>query len=142
MSPYIVQRGLDRLSKFNLPIKITEAFFAAYGNDSAMAKEFSEIFPIYFAHPRVEAIVFWGFWEGAHWQPRSALWKKDWTPTLQGQVFRDLVYKKWWTQTEGKVGKDGTFKTRAFYGDYIITVNGKSKKVTFGKKNKNMEVTM
>jgi len=38
------------------------------------------------------------------------------------------------------VDKDGIFKTRAFYGDYIITSNGKTQKVTLSKKEKSIEV--
>jgi endo-1,4-beta-xylanase len=34
-----------------------------------------------FAHPSVEGILMWGFWQGKHWRPNAFLWKKDWTPT-------------------------------------------------------------
>lgn len=50
MSPFIVPRGLDRLAKFNLLIKITEGFFCSEGEES-MAQEMQTILPIYFAHP-------------------------------------------------------------------------------------------
>ena len=140
MSPFIVQRGLDRLAKFNLPIKITEAFFGSEGEES-MAQEMQTILPIYFAHPNVEAIVFWGFWEGTHWNPRSALWRNNWTHTPQGVAYRDLVFNKWWTRAQGKADGKGVYRTRAFYGDYLVTVNGKSQKVTLSKKDKEVVVT-
>jgi endo-1,4-beta-xylanase len=98
-------------------------------------------FPICFAHPNVEAILMWGFWEVGHWQPHTAMWKKDWTPTPQALAYRDLVFNKWWTQTSGKADTDGTFKARAFYGDYIITSNGKTRKVTLSKKDKSTQVS-
>jgi endo-1,4-beta-xylanase len=134
-----VQNTLDKLAKFNLPIKITECLFVA-DDEQGMAEELRRFFPICFAHPNVEAILMWGFWEVGHWQPHTAMWKKDWTATPQALAYRDLVFNKWWTQTSGKADNDGTFKTRAFYGDYIITSNGKTQKVTLSKKDKSTQV--
>jgi GH35 family endo-1,4-beta-xylanase len=138
-SPEHVQITLDRLAKFNLPIKITECLFTA-DDEQGKAEALRQFFPIFFAHPKVEAILMWGFWEGAHWQPRTAMWKRDWTPTPQALAYRDLVFNKWWTKTSGKADDNGTFKTRAFYGDYLITSNGKTKKATLSKKDKSLQV--
>ncbi|MGD8787223.1 MAG: endo-1,4-beta-xylanase [Phycisphaerales bacterium] len=137
--PERVQRTLDKLAKFNLPIKVTECLFI-YDEEETRVSELKKLFPIYFAHPNVEAILMWGFWEDGHWQPKSAMWKKDWTPTPQAMAYRDLVFNKWWTQTSGKANNSGIFKTDAFYGDYIITSNGKTKKVTLSKKEKSKRV--
>jgi endo-1,4-beta-xylanase len=139
--PERVQGNLDKLAKFNLPIKITECLFTA-DDEQGMAEELRTFFPIFFAHPKVEAIIMWGFWAGDHWQPHTAMWKKDWTATPQALAYRDLLFNKWWTQTSGKAGDDGTFKTRAFYGDYEITSNGQTKKVTLSKKDKSKQVRM
>jgi endo-1,4-beta-xylanase len=141
MSAEHVQKTLDRLAKFNLPIKITECLFDA-DTEESQAEEMRKIFPIYFAHPGVEAILIWGFWAGAHWQPHTALWRKDWTITPQGQVYRDLVFNKWWTRESGKAGKDGIFIARAFFGEYLITSNGKTIKGFLSKKNKSLEINM
>ena len=48
-----------------------------------------------------------------------------------GEVYRDLVFKRWWTNVNGKTGGQGTFATRGFLGDYEIEVKagGKSKTV-------------
>ena len=137
--PTIVQKNLDELAKFNLSIKITECLFI-FDDEKTQAEQLKILFPIYFAHPAIEGILFWGFWEGAHWQPKSALWKKDWTPTPQALAYRDLVYKKWWTKISDKADKKGEFKTRAFYGDYLITSNGITKKVTLSKKDKSVQI--
>ncbi|MDD5455002.1 MAG: endo-1,4-beta-xylanase [Candidatus Ratteibacteria bacterium] len=138
-SPEHVQKMLDELAKFNLPIKITECLFMA-NNDKGMAEEMQTYFPILFAHPKVEAILMWGFWEEGHWIPHSAMWKKDWTPTAQVKAYHDLVFKKWWTKTSGKADKNGNYKTRGFYGDYEITSNGKTKKMKLSKKNGTLKV--
>ena len=138
--PEIVQKNLDELAKFNLPIKMTECNFI-FDDEKTQAEQLLKLFPIYFGHPSVEGILFWGFWAGAHWKPNSALWKKDWTPTPQALAYRDLVFKKWWTQISDKADNKGQFNTRAFYGDYLITSDGKTKKVTLSKKDKTVKVT-
>jgi endo-1,4-beta-xylanase len=138
-SPEHIQKTLDRLAKFNLPIKITECLFTA-DDDKGRAQELKKYFPILFAYPKIEAILMWGFWEVGHWMPQCAMWKADWTPTAQALAYRDLVYNKWWTKTSGKAADDGTFKARAFYGDYLITSNGKTQKVTLRKKDKSIQV--
>lgn len=139
-TPEHVQKTLDQLAKFNLPIKITECLFTA-DDEQGKADALRMFFPICFAHPNVEAIIIWGFWEQGHWMPHTAMWKKDWTPTPLAEAYRDLIFNKWRTQTSGKADSDGIFKTRAFYGDYIITSNGVEKKVSLRKKDKSLQVT-
>jgi len=140
MSAEQVQKTLDRLAQFNLPIKITECLFDAE-TKQAQADELRKIFPIYFAHPSVEAILMWGFWEGDHWQPQTALWQKDWTPTPQGLAYRDLVFNQWWTRVSGKADNQGILRVNAFYGDYNISANGETQKVRLSKKDHSREVT-
>jgi endo-1,4-beta-xylanase len=135
-----VQKTLDELSKFGLPIKITECLVSA-DTEEGKAEELTRFFRLCFAHPGVEAIVMWGFWEVGHWVPESAMWKKDWTPTKQALAYRDLVFNKWWTKSSGKADNKGIFKTRAFHGDYLITSGGKTKEVTLSKKDKKVEVS-
>lgn len=134
-----VQKTLNRLAKFDLPIKITECLFMA-DTEEGMAEELKWFFPICFAHPKVEAILMWGFWEGDHWVPKTAMWKKDWTPTAQALAYRELVYGKWWTQTKGKANNNGTFAALGYYGDYLITSNGQQKKVSLKKSEKSVTV--
>ena len=135
-----VQKNLDRLAKFNLPIKITECLFTA-DDEQGKADALRMFFPICFAHSSVEAILMWGFWEKGHWKPHTAMWKKDWSPTPQAEAYRDLVFNKWWTEATGKADDRGVFKTRAFYGDYEITSDGQTKKVTLSKKDKSIDVS-
>lgn len=132
VDPVRTQRTLDELNEFNLPIKITEALFA-YDDEQKQVDELNKLFPIYFAHPNVEAIVFWGFWEGAHWQPPTALWRRDWTPRPQADAYRELVFNQWWTRESGTADTAGTYTTRAFYGNYTITVDGVGKDIVLSK---------
>ena len=139
-TPEHFQGTLDKLAKFNLPIKITECLFTA-DKEEDIAKELRKYFPICFAHPSVEAILMWGFWEGDHWKPHTAMWKTDWKATPQALAYRDLVFNQWWTQISDKADKNGKFKAHAFYGDYVISSSGKTKNVTLSKKDKFVKVT-
>ncbi len=140
MNPVHVQTMLDRFSRFNLPLKLTECLFDV-GDEKTQAEQLRTILPIYFAHPRVEAVLLWGFWAGYHWRPWAALWRKDWSITPQGEAYRDLVFNRWWTKAEGKADAAGTFKTEAFFGDYEITVDGVTKKATLSRKEKSLRVS-
>jgi hypothetical protein len=71
--------------------------------------------------------MMWGFWEGAHWRPRAALWNRDWSLRPHGQVWVDLVTKEWWTNTGGRTDARGGFATRGFCGDYEVTVEFEGK---------------
>lgn len=135
-----VQKTLDELAKFGLPIKITECLVSA-DTEEGEAEELRRFFKICFAHPGVEAILMWGFWEVGHWVPESAMWKEDWTPTRQALAYRDLVFDEWWTEVSGKADEEGIYKTNAFYGDYVISSNGETKKVTLSKKDKSIKVS-
>ena len=122
--PERVLSGLDRFAKLGLPIEITEfdintqdrEFQARYMRDFLIAA---------FSHPSVSGFTQWGFWSGRHWLPDAALFGPDWSLRPHGKVYLDLVKKAWWTQAQGRTGKDGTYRTRGFYGDYDVTVNGK-----------------
>ena len=57
--------------------------------------------------------------------------RRDWSLKPNAEAYKDLVFKQWWTNADGKTGSQGTFATRGFLGDYDIEVKsgGKSKTV-------------
>ena len=97
------------------------------------ARELVDYYRICFAHPAVEGILMWGFWEGANWIPASSLYTRDWQPKVAAQAYQDLVFGTWWTEKVGTTDGEGNYTLPAFYGDYQITVNGQSKKVSHQK---------
>jgi len=145
---------LDSLAKFKLPIRVTEFNMpgqrSKYYSQKIMtmtpaeeelkAKELTDYYRICFAHPAVEGILMWGFWEGANWIPVSSLYKRDWTPTPAAKAYKDLIFNEWWTKESGSAGKDGTFSTSAFYGKYRITVNGESREADLKKDEKSLTI--
>jgi GH35 family endo-1,4-beta-xylanase len=142
-----LRRALDSLSIFKLPIRITEFNMPGQRSkyhvenirtmtpqeEELKAKEIVDYYKICFAHPAVEGILMWGFWEGANWIPVSSLYKRDWTPTPAAEAYKNLIFKEWWTNVTGVTGKNGLYSTPAFYGKYRVTVNGVSKEVELKK---------
>ena len=66
--------------------------------------------------------MIWGFWEGAHWKPSDAMIRRDWSTKPNYDAWNDLIYRQWWTDTQGVTAADGAFRTRGFLGDYDIDV--------------------
>ncbi len=142
VDPAQVKLVLDRLAKFNLPIKITE-FDINTKDEDVKAKGLVDLYTTAFAHPAVEGILMWGFWEGSHWRPDAALWRKDWRPTKAAKAYRDLVYNQWWTSRVGEVDENGTFKAEVFFGRYEVSVDGNlPRTVWIGKKDGSIVVDM
>jgi endo-1,4-beta-xylanase len=149
-----VKRALDSLAIFKLPIRITEfnmpgqrskyhreKILTMTSEEEALkARELVDYYKICFAHPAVEGILMWGFWEGANWIPVSSLYKRDWSPTPAAEAYENLIFKTWWTKASGTVDRSNEFSTRAFFGNYTVTVNGKSKTVTLSSEDKKVTV--
>jgi endo-1,4-beta-xylanase len=62
----------------------------------------------------------------------EALWRKDWSIKPAGQVWRDLVFKQWWTDEAVTTGADGAASVRGFHGTYTVAVNGVSQEAQLG----------
>lgn len=151
-----LKNALDSLAIFKLPVRITEFNMPGQRSkyyrekilvmtpqeEESKARDIVDYYRICFAHPAVEGILMWGFWEGANWIPVSSLYKRDWSPTPAAEAYQNLIFKKWWTKTSGTAGNDGVFKTSAFYGKYKVTVNGISKEVDLTKEKGKVTVDL
>lgn len=142
-----LKRSLDSLATFNLPIKITE--FNMPGQRSKFyrdrtieiteeeekqkATDLVDYYRICFAHPSVDGILMWGFWEGANWIPQSSLYKRDWTPTPAADAYQSLIFSEWWTSESGKTNRKGEFSVPAFFGKYKVIVDGETREVDLKK---------
>ena len=123
-------KRLDRFAAFGKELEITE-FDIDSADEATQADYTRDFLTATFSYPSVKAFVMWGFWEGAHWRPRGAMVRRDWSLKPNAEVYKDLVFKRWWTNADGKTGAQGTFATRGFLGDYEIEIKagGKSKTV-------------
>lgn len=119
-APVQLLRGLDRFGRFGLPIQITEVDVDT--TDEALQADYTRDFlTAAVGHPAVDAVLMWGFWEGRHWRPDAALYRRDWRIKPNGQAWLDLVMREWWTEAQGETDGAGVFRTRGFQGRYQIT---------------------
>ncbi|MCX6592385.1 MAG: endo-1,4-beta-xylanase [Acidobacteria bacterium] len=117
--PQKVYDVLDRFAALGLPLQITE-FDINTLDEQLQADYLRDYLTIVFSHPAIDAFLQWGFWEGRHWLPAAALYRRDWSEKPHGKAYRELVFNQWWTNADGVTGTDGTFTVRGFLGDYEI----------------------
>jgi GH35 family endo-1,4-beta-xylanase len=125
--PARVVEILDHYAKFALPMQITE--FDIDTTDEQIQADYTRDFmTAVFSHPKVNGFVMWGFWEGRHWRPHAAMYRKDWSIKPNGLAYRQLVFKQWWTDARGATDKHGAFTIRAFLGTHKIAVEADRKR--------------
>ncbi len=108
---------LDKLGSLGVPVKVTE-FDIKTSDEKRQAEDTRRFYKVCFAHPAVKGIFMWGFWEGRHWRPEAALWRKDWTIKPNGQAYVKLM-DEWKSRGTAHV-TDGTLKFHGFFGEYRI----------------------
>jgi GH35 family endo-1,4-beta-xylanase len=112
---------LDRFASLGPSLQVTE-FDISIDDEQCQADYTRDFMTVLFSHPAVEGIVMWGFWEKHHWRPKAALYRADWTIKPNGQAWRDLVLKEWWTDETVRTNAVGEATVRGFHGDYEISV--------------------
>ncbi len=117
----LVMARLEKFGALGYPITITE-FDMASNDEDFQANYMRDFMTAIFSDSNTIGFVQWGFWENSHWMPSAALWNKDWTIRKHGKVFTEMVTKTWRSDATGVTSADGTYQTRAFYGDYEATV--------------------
>ena len=152
--PDAVQNALNVLGQFDMPIRITEfnipgqrsKFYRDQSlqptaeEEKQMAEDLVEYYRICFAHPAVDGILMWGFWENANWIPASSLYRADWSPTALADAYQQLIFEEWWTNYSGKTDKKGVCVIPAFFGTHKVMVNGKEKEVQLKQEDQTMLV--
>jgi GH35 family endo-1,4-beta-xylanase len=114
---------LDRFAQFGKDLQVTE-FDINIADEPTQAMYTRDFLTLCFSHPALKGFMIWGFWEGAHWLPRGAMIRRDWSTKPNFDAWNDLIFREWWTDVEGTTGDDGIFRTRGFLGDYEIEAGG------------------
>jgi hypothetical protein len=118
-----VRQVLDQLAIFQLPIKLTELEVEVEDED-LQAKYLEDIMRVAYGHPAVEGILLWGVWGKAHWRPKAALYREDFSPKPAGLVLEQLAgeWKSAYTKDTGPEGLVDDFLT---YGTCRVSVQAK-----------------
>ncbi|MCK4960779.1 MAG: endo-1,4-beta-xylanase [Planctomycetes bacterium] len=151
--PEVTYKRIERFAALGPEIQITEFDIQTPGiSDELQAQYARDFMTAVFSHPKTTGIITWLGGNPLREDPRNtsrgqcAFYSQDWTIKPLGQTWLDLKNNQWNTNTTGTTDNRGTFKTRAFHGQYDITItnNGKVKKTetTIGKHDKTIKVRL
>jgi endo-1,4-beta-xylanase len=120
--------ALDTLAEVGLPVHITEVNFVAPDAPELRAAQAEALMRIWWGHPAVEQIVFWGLWNkvNARNHLHHGLWDDDGTITRHGAAVASLLNDRWRTRATLTADASGAVSLRATIGDYVAswTENG------------------
>ncbi|RZS27879.1 hypothetical protein BHM03_00061411 [Ensete ventricosum] len=128
----VVSSALDKLSVLGLPIWFTE-LDAPASNEYVRADDLEVMLREAFAHPSVEGIMLWGFWELFMFRGNAHLVNAEGELNEAGKRFL-MLKQEWLSHARGRADDQGEFKFRGFHGTYrveIITPNKKKLSQTF-----------
>ncbi|KAK6194980.1 hypothetical protein SNE40_000502 [Patella caerulea] len=125
----VIKRRLDEIAKVGLPIWITELDINE-SNDLRKAEKYEEVMRLYFSHPAVKGVMFWGFWDGRHWRPAAALANgHDVTPNAAGKKVKELLKQTWRTEVHHSLAHGHTVNMRGFLGSYELKIRHDGKTI-------------
>lgn len=127
-NPAMVYRTLEEFAPLGLKMRVTE-FDINILDEDAQARYTRDFMTVLFSHPGVVGFQMWGFWEGSHWKPAGAMYRKNWEPKPNAEAYRDLVFHQWWTNEQATADAQGSCSVRGFLGDYTVTVESGGKTV-------------
>ena len=123
----VVCNALDKLGVLGLPVWFTELDVSS-ANEHVRAEDLEVMLREAFAHPAVEGVMLWGFWELFMSRENSHLVDAEGEVNEAGRRYLQLN-KEWLSRAHGHVGWDGQFTFRGFHGTYGVEVVTASKKV-------------
>ena len=99
---------------------ITELDISSASDERLHADYLRDIVTLAYSHPKMDGVVMWGFWEGAHWLPETALYRRDWSPKPAAEEWERLITETFATQVSGRTGADGLFTATGHHGTYQV----------------------
>jgi endo-1,4-beta-xylanase len=142
--PATLYASLERLAKFNLPIKATEFEVAdtprKMFDEQERAEITHEMLTTYFSHPNVTGFYVWTIFQNGTGPTRKTAKGEapnhGWTSFIvhndgrlkrNGLVWKYLTKELWNTDIKCLTDAEGKLKIRGFKGDYKITIKHQGK---------------
>lgn len=156
---------LERFSRFKLPLHFTEITILSGDlvpenivdlNDAErkdwpsteegelnQAEEVSEMYSQLYAHPSVEAIIWWDMKDGNWLNAPSGLIRRDLSEKPAYKKLKQLIYKEWGFQKQDiTIDSQGNLKIRGPEGEYQIYLPDKKEIIIhLDKLQKNIQIT-
>ncbi|KAK2981749.1 hypothetical protein RJ640_006001 [Escallonia rubra] len=123
----IVCSALDQLGVLGLPIWFTELDVSSI-NEHVRADDLEVMLREAFAHPAVDGVMLWGFWELFMSRDNSHLVNAEGEINEAGKRYLALK-QEWLSHAHGHIVEQGQFGFRGFQGTYEVQVVIHSKKV-------------
>ncbi len=120
----------DRFARLIPRLQVTELDVDVGDDERLQADYLRDAMTIAFSHEACQGIVIWGFWENRIYKPSAELYRKNWSVKPAGAMWRDLVFKQWWTDKQGPTDHTGVYKQRGFLGRYEVTATRNDRSVT------------
>ncbi|XP_022772955.1 uncharacterized protein LOC111315484 isoform X2 [Durio zibethinus] len=124
----IVCAALDKLGILGLPIWFTELDVSSV-NEYVRGEDLEVMLREAFAHPAVEGVMLWGFWELFMSRDNAHLVNAEGDINETGKRFLALKHE-WLSHARGHLDEQGQFEFRGFHGTYVVEVLTVSKKVS------------
>ncbi|KAF6159697.1 hypothetical protein GIB67_029955 [Kingdonia uniflora] len=124
----IVCSALDKLGILGLPIWFTELDVSSI-NEYVRADDLEVMLREIFAHPAVEGIVLWGFWELFMSRNNAQLVDAEGSVNEAGRRYLALK-QEWLSHPHGHIDDQGEFRFRGFHGTYTVEVANLRSQVT------------
>jgi GH35 family endo-1,4-beta-xylanase len=117
-----------------LPIQITELMVTSEGfpitnswkkglwSEENQAEYLVRLYKTAFAHPSVQAIIYWELWEGTVYMVGAPLIKANWEPKLAYTQLSNLINNEWHSQGASIADATGTISFTGFFGNYSLSV--------------------
>ncbi|XP_059634092.1 endo-1,4-beta-xylanase 1-like [Cornus florida] len=124
----IVCSALDQLGILGLPIWFTELDVSSI-NEYVRADDLEVMLREVYAHPAVDGVMLWGFWELFMSRDNSHLVNAEGDINEAGKKYLALK-REWLSHAHGHIDEQGQFVFRGFQGSYEVEVVNYSKKVS------------
>jgi len=133
-SPLRIFATLQNLATTGKRLSLTELTVKSQNSTPARAARIVEdTLRLTFGAPEADTFMIWAVWAGASGDPpypASVLLDLDWNPTEPGRRF-DARMRSYDTELEVPVQPGGTISFDGFYGDYAVTVGGRTRRLSF-----------
>ncbi len=123
---------LDTLATLGLSLKITEFDMDVEANnlsEEQQASDYALAMRVAFAHPAVDAFLFWGFWDSRHWRGGAGMFNEDKSPKLAADSVYNLIHNTW--STKGAEENCDILDVNAYYGTYEMYINYDNKTLVY-----------
>ncbi|WCJ35619.1 glycosyl hydrolase family 10 protein / carbohydrate-binding domain-containing protein [Euphorbia peplus] len=124
----IVASALDKLGTLGLPIWFTELDVSS-ANEYVRAEDLEVMLREAYAHPAVEGVNLWGFWELYMSRKYAHLVNADGKINAAGKRFLSLK-KEWLSEADGNINDQGEFRFRGFHGTYNLEIVSTTKNIS------------